>query len=171
MPMQSQRYQGRWCWGVERACSSHGLSVPEALLQPDCHLGLSAAPGASPARSFLRPGACKAAAGEKLACRCVTSLLLLALVLGLERDSWAPGDTDGRGWGAATHCKECECTEKAGRRGYVPSLVNSACYMQGNGCDSGRHLYNPWVLQPMGFIQAKILPIFSIWTNTQKLPT
>lgn len=84
MPTQSQRDQGRRCWGVQRGCSSHALRVPEALLQQHCHLGLSAAPGASPERLLLRP---RAAAGEKLAGRSVTSLLLLALVLGLERDS------------------------------------------------------------------------------------
>lgn len=84
------------------------------------HLGLCAAPGASPARLFLRPGECRAAAGEELACRSVTSSLLLALVLGLERDSWAPGDTDGRGLAAAAPCKECECTEKAGQERLCP---------------------------------------------------
>lgn len=124
---------------MERACSSHGLSVPEALLQPDCHLGLSAAPGASPARSFLRPGACRAAAGEKLACRSVTSLLLLALVLGLERDSWAPGDTDGRGWGLP----------------HTARNVNAQKRLAGEAM-SPRWLILPVTCREMGVIQADI---------------
>lgn len=150
MPVQSQHYQGRWCWGVPRACSSHGLSVPEALLQQGCHLGLTAAPGASPGRLLLRPGACKAELVKKLPCRSVTSLLLLALVLGAERDIWTPGDTDGRGLGAATQCKECECTVKAGQE--------RLCPLPG--------LILPVTCRKMGVIHADIfiiLEFYSLW--------
>lgn len=49
--------------------SNHGLTVPGALLKPDHHRIPPVSPGAAPQKSFVRPGARRAAAGEELAHR------------------------------------------------------------------------------------------------------
>lgn len=126
MPTQSQCYLGRWCWGVWRACSSHGLSVPGALQQQELSLGSVCCARCCSREALPKAWGLEGSSWWKVARRSVT-LLLLALVLGLERDSWAPGDT-----GSSYTVQGMWMHE----RGYVPSLVNSAVYMQGNGCDS-----------------------------------
>lgn len=71
MPVQLQGrvtrggHAGEW----KKPGSNHALSVPEALLKRDRHLSPSIALGGAPEKSFLRPGACRVAAGEELAHR------------------------------------------------------------------------------------------------------
>lgn len=46
------------------------------------------------------------------------------------------------GCGLLNRARNVNAQKSLARKASVPSLVNSACYMQENGCDTCRHLYN-----------------------------
>ena len=140
MPVQLQGSVTRGGHAAEwkRPGSNHGLSVPEALLKQDCHLSPSVAPGGAPEKSSLRPGACRAAAGEELARRELGQVRHLVVPV-----STCAGALRGTaelqvtlmagGWWLLHGARDVHAQKRLAGRGYAPSLVNSACYRQGNG--------------------------------------
>lgn len=76
----------------------------------------------------------------------------------------------GGGWWLLHSGREVCAQKKAGQKKRVlPSLANSACYRQESGGGSGRFI-SLWILQPMAFIQAKILTTVSTCTSFPEAP-